>query len=244
MARIRSIKPEFWSDEKLSECSLSARLTFIGLWTFADDEGRLDFQPSRLRMQVYPCGTVSIEQLREYLGELTERSLIRFYEVDGREYLDIPNFTKHQKINRPTPSKLPKFSRKAHGVLTEDSLPEGRGREGIWRGGESSGKEGRGEARPVDNSAGNGRLNGRKPEDFSGENAPPEEPSSRRGVSAERKNGNFEEILEAVTKVLAAGGVKAGEYQRIGDMAGITPLQAEVAIRQLRDRGRLPGVAA
>lgn len=133
MARIRSIKPEFWSDEKLSECSLSARLLFIGLWSFADDEGRLEFSPARLRMQVFPCGTVRPASLTEWIGELTERSLIRRYVVDGREYLDIPNFAKHQRINRPTPSKHPPFSVSAQCGLTESSVStpsrKGTGRE-------------------------------------------------------------------------------------------------------------------
>lgn len=127
MARIRTIKPEFWSDEKLSECSLSARLTFVGLWTFADDQGRLEYQPARIRMQVYPCGSVTLAKLTEYLGELTEHSLIRRYVVDGKEYIDIPGFEKHQRINRPTPSRLPEYSVSAHGVVKEDSPLEGKG---------------------------------------------------------------------------------------------------------------------
>jgi len=133
VARIRTIKPEFWSDEKLSECSLSARLTFVGLISFADDEGRHEFSPARLRMQIYPCGSVTSAQFMEYTRELTERSLIRVYTVEGKDYLDIPNFAKHQKINRPTPSRLPEYSRKAHGSLTEASLTEGNGREGNGR---------------------------------------------------------------------------------------------------------------
>lgn len=130
MARIRTIKPEFWSDEKLTECSLSARLTFIGLWSFADDEGRMEFQPVRLKMQIFPCGTVALTKLTEYFGELTERSLIRRYVVDGKEFLDIPGFAKHQRINRPTPSRLPEHSLNTHGVLSEHSPLEGKGREG------------------------------------------------------------------------------------------------------------------
>lgn len=128
MARIRTIKPEFWSDEKLSECSLSARLTFIGLWSFADDQGRLEYQPSRLRMQIYPCGSVSVQALTEMLGVLTEHSLIRRYEVDGKSFIDIPGFEKHQRINRPTPSKLPEYSLSPHGVLREHSSLELEGK--------------------------------------------------------------------------------------------------------------------
>ena len=134
MARIRTIKPEFWSDEKLSECSVSARCLFIGLWSFADDEGRMEYQPARIRMQVFPCGSVTQGKLTEWLGELSEKSLIRIYVIDGKQYLDIPNFAKHQKINRPTASRLPVYSVSAHGELSEPSHLEGKGKgKGIVR---------------------------------------------------------------------------------------------------------------
>lgn len=128
MARIRSIKPEFWSDEKLSECSLSARLLFIGLISHVDDEGRMEFSPTRIRMQVFPCGKANQKQVIEWLEELNERSLIRGYMHESKQYLDIPGFSKHQKINRPTPSKLPK-------LLTESSLSAlaGKERKGMER---------------------------------------------------------------------------------------------------------------
>jgi hypothetical protein len=146
MARIRTIKPEFWTDEKLSECSLSARLLFVGLISHADDEGRLDYSPTRIRLQIFPCGKVSQNQLIEWLGELNEHSLIRAYRVDSKDYLDIPGFTKHQRINRPTPSRLPAFlkehSLSIHGALIsgmEGKGMEGNGTEGI--GGSAEGVE-------------------------------------------------------------------------------------------------------
>jgi len=162
MARIRTIKPEFWSDEKLSECSLSARLLFIGLISFADDEGRLEYSPQRIRMQVFPCGTVKLGALIDCIGELRDCSLIRLYTVESREFLDIPGFGKHQRINRPTPSKLPAFSVTAQPPLTESSLTPTAGGEGKGRELERNGREREGSlARP-------GRSPPRKrcPEDF------------------------------------------------------------------------------
>lgn len=143
MARIRTIKPEFWSDEKLSECSLSARLVFIGLISFADDEGRLEYSPARIRMQIFPCGSVKPAALTEWMGELSEHSLIRRYVVDFREYIDIPGFTKHQRINRPTPSKFPRYSASTHAPLTEPSVSPTAG----------SGREGKGSGRDHKNGA-------------------------------------------------------------------------------------------
>jgi hypothetical protein len=101
---------------------------FIGLWSFADDEGRMEYQPARVRMQIFPCGSVTLAKVREFIGELSEHSLIRTYTVDGKEFLDIPNFTKHQKINRPTTSKLPDYSLSTQCDITEDSPLELEGK--------------------------------------------------------------------------------------------------------------------
>jgi hypothetical protein len=45
MARIRTIRPEFWTSEQVTECSMPARLLFIGLWNFCDDGGRMPYSP-------------------------------------------------------------------------------------------------------------------------------------------------------------------------------------------------------
>ena len=39
MARIRTIKPEFWIDDVIVELPFETRLLFIGIWNFADDAG-------------------------------------------------------------------------------------------------------------------------------------------------------------------------------------------------------------
>jgi hypothetical protein len=104
MARIRSIKPEFWTDEKIVELSAFARLLFIGLWNFADDEGRMVYSEKRLKMQIFPADPV---ELSELIGEIRRESLVTVYAVDGIEYLQIKGFAKHQKVDRRSPSKLP-----------------------------------------------------------------------------------------------------------------------------------------
>lgn len=108
---------------------------------------------------------------------------------------------------------------------------------------EGTGTGGALDPNPVDNSTGGGEER-RAGEDFGGENSPPEEPSRRRGAAAERRNGDFEGINDAVSKLLAAGVCKPHEYREIGRHAHISALQAEIAVRQLRDRGRLPQASA
>jgi hypothetical protein len=104
MARIRSIKPEFWTDEKLAECSLGARLLFIGTWNFADDEGRMEYSPKRLKMQVFPGDNIEVTPLVE---ELRGHGLVIVYSTGNRDFLAIPNFRKHQRVDRPRASTIP-----------------------------------------------------------------------------------------------------------------------------------------
>lgn len=104
MARIRSVKPEFWTDEKVVELSFQARLLFIGLWNFADDEGRMVYSPKRIKMQVFPADSVDVSEL---VGEIQRNGMVQVYVVDGVEYLQINNFAKHQKIDKRSASKFP-----------------------------------------------------------------------------------------------------------------------------------------
>jgi hypothetical protein len=131
VARIRTIKPEFWTDEELTECSRDARLLFIGTWNFADDNGNLDRSAKQLKARVFPIDNIDCEPLIQEL--MTHRKLIE-YSVSGKKYLHIRGFAKHQVINRPsspqcpayeeslaTQAQLPDDSVSQSGVLTEDS---------------------------------------------------------------------------------------------------------------------------
>ena len=104
MARIRSIKPEFWTDEKVVELSAFARLLFIGLWNFADDSGRLRYSPKRIKMQILPGDDVDIGAL---LGEIEAQGLVTVYAVGDDRYLAIKNFDRHQKVDKRVESQLP-----------------------------------------------------------------------------------------------------------------------------------------
>lgn len=131
MARIRTIKPDFWTDETLTECSLSARLLFIGTWNFADDRGNLEASAKQLKMKIFPADNIDCKPL---LQELITHGLLTEYSVSGVSYLNIKGFVKHQVINRPSKSNIPDVelndnSVTTHGVLTEYSLTEGKGRD-------------------------------------------------------------------------------------------------------------------
>lgn len=131
MARIRSIKPEFWTDEKVVGLSPFARLVFIGLWNFVDDHGRAPCSPARLKMQILPADSVDLPQL---LAEISGAGLINIYAVDGKQFLHVCGFEKHQKIDKRAKSKYPDPPISAE---SPQIIPLDQGREGI--------KEGKGE---------------------------------------------------------------------------------------------------
>lgn len=137
MARIRTVKPEFWTDEKVVECSVTARLLFIGLWNFADDEGRIVDSPKQIKMKVFPGDDLKADDIHCLLTELSVNGLILRYAIDNKEYIQVVGWH-HQKINRVNKSKIPPPPKGIHGVLTESHPPEGKGRE----------KEGKGKETP------------------------------------------------------------------------------------------------
>lgn len=130
MARIRTIKPEFWTDERVVELDFWIRLLFIGLWNFADDEGRMVCSEKRIKMQIFPGDSPNI---RGGLDELSRVGLIDLYTVEDTEYLQIPTFLKHQRVDHPSRSKLPekpKEPRTSSPNARRTLAPEGKGREG------------------------------------------------------------------------------------------------------------------
>jgi len=93
MARSRNIKPGFFTNDELAECSAYARLLFAGLWTIADKEGRLDDRPKKIKALVLPFDTVDCDEL---LTQLHAKNFITRYSVEGSDYIQINNWKKHQ----------------------------------------------------------------------------------------------------------------------------------------------------
>lgn len=89
MARIRTIKPEFWTDSKIVELSYPARLLFIGSWNFTMcDDGHLPADPMALKLKVMPADPVDPIEL---VDELVQTGVMnRGSTTDGRPYLHVP----------------------------------------------------------------------------------------------------------------------------------------------------------
>jgi hypothetical protein len=149
MARIRTIKPSFFTSFAMAEHPLSTRLTFVGLWTYVDDEGRGPDDPRLVKAALWPLDDdVSVAKVEKDLVRLANAGQIIRYEFADRRYLQVTEWSQHQRINRPTPSVHPvpftigdvstsgglsEGSVNGHGGDTAGSLWEGNREQGTGR---------------------------------------------------------------------------------------------------------------
>ncbi|MFP8959323.1 hypothetical protein ACLIYP_01940 [Streptomyces nanhaiensis] len=109
MARIRTIKPEAFVSESLAEVSVNAERTFFGLLTQADDHGRFRDNAAIINGLLWPLRAEHTPvHAEEDLHQLAEAGLIcRYTGCDGRRYLHVVTWFEHQKIDKPSQSRLP-----------------------------------------------------------------------------------------------------------------------------------------
>jgi hypothetical protein len=132
MARIRTIKPEFWTSEQVVECSPIARLLFVGMWNFCDDGGNYPASAKTLKMQIFPGDDIAITQIESMIRELTGAGLLLEYAAKGRQYWNVTGW-KHQKIDKPSfkhPQPFDDDSTIIRRALDDCHPAEGKGREG------------------------------------------------------------------------------------------------------------------
>jgi hypothetical protein len=146
MARIRTIKPEFFRNLKLYnaevEEKLPLRVAFAGLWTSADREGRFKWIPETLKLDCLPYDDVNFSRV---LDALATRGYIIKYSVEGENFGYIPTWKIHQVINNrektsilPDPNNINNLTREAR--VPDENSEMKRGKE---RNMERKGKEGK-----------------------------------------------------------------------------------------------------
>ena len=141
MARIRTIKPEFFTDEVIASLDPLDRIAFVGLWAFADKAGRFEWKPRQLGVGILPYekGDFTLR-----LDRLVAAGLVVKYSVDGAAYGLVKNFLKHQKPHPteresviPEPTEITVIDTSNNGYQTVIStLDNGlitRGKEGKGR---------------------------------------------------------------------------------------------------------------
>ena len=130
MARARNIKPSFFQNEDLASLPPLARLFFVGLWTVADHKGCVEFRPKRLKVQLLPYDECDAEALAINL----ERSgFVRMYSVEGKAYLKVINFERHQnphKNERDSGSEIPDIDQRDDQVIDPKEITKNREQDG------------------------------------------------------------------------------------------------------------------
>ena len=101
MARNRVIKPKFWDDAKIGRLTRDARLLYIGLWNFSDDIGVVIGNSIWLKSKIFPYDQIQIQQFEKWMNELVINGFVCLLSYKGERFIYLPNFTRHQVINKP-----------------------------------------------------------------------------------------------------------------------------------------------
>lgn len=99
MARIRSIHPEFFTDDAVMEMTPWCQLMLIGIWTQCDDAGVFEWKPVVIKARVLPAADVKIADL---MAEAVAAKAIERFDVNGIAYGVVRNFCRFQKPKKPT----------------------------------------------------------------------------------------------------------------------------------------------
>ena len=129
MARQRFIWPSIWEDLDVASLSRDERLLFIGLFSLADDQGRIEADPRYLKGNIFRYDEdLTVEQvraMRDRIATVLHRS-VQLYTVDGRDYIQLKRWRRYQRPQYPKPSNLPpppdEDSTQIRGSLHESSV--------------------------------------------------------------------------------------------------------------------------
>lgn len=103
--RIRTIKPEFWTDSFMVNLPPIARLIFISLWSAADDHGLVQDEPERIAMLLMPKEDWTVfDDWLQFFEETNRISLMS--DDSGFTFYQINNWEKHQRVDRPSKSRI------------------------------------------------------------------------------------------------------------------------------------------
>lgn len=105
MSRIRTIKPDFFQNEKLSALPPEAHILAAGLLCYADDEGYFLANPKLIEAAIFPLRELSMS-LPVLLQKLIGINYIEIISANDRQYGRVVKFLEHQCVSHPSPSKL------------------------------------------------------------------------------------------------------------------------------------------
>jgi hypothetical protein len=165
MSRIRSIKPEFFRDEKLQDLEAEnpgqhIMLFFAGLWTVADKEGRFEWKPRTLKLDILPFLSCVPDVS---LMCLWDSGLIKKYKNGDKHYGLIVNFAKHQRITGKEGQEPAKYPEPIDFIDPNIGDTPGTHPGHTWDTIEITGREGKGREQEREQERGVGKTKSRQP---------------------------------------------------------------------------------
>jgi len=144
MAKIRSIKPETWEDEKFGKLKRDCRLLYIGMWNFCDDQGVIKSNVTYLKSRIFPYDEeLRAVDIKSWLDALADARMLIPFSYNNEGYYVIRTFRSHQIIDKryakySVPEKFCNSILSSHNVTTwgthgehmVDTSQERRGEEG------------------------------------------------------------------------------------------------------------------
>lgn len=116
----RIIKESICSSDDMASLSWFEQMLFIRLIVTADDYGRMDARASIIRGRLFPLDDVTVKTIEAGLAKLSTAGMIYLYEVEGKPYLQLTAWSRHQSPPRAKVSKHPSPD-DADGPLREDA---------------------------------------------------------------------------------------------------------------------------
>ena len=103
----RMIDPAFWQSETMAELTRDQRLLFIGLFSNADDQGRMRAHGALIRSMVFPYDDIELDEIENDLQAIAAKECIHLFDVEGKRCLQIINWWKYQSPQWAYSSKIP-----------------------------------------------------------------------------------------------------------------------------------------
>lgn len=114
MARIRSVKPELRTSKVVTAWPFDLRYFWVLLWGYLDDYGRGQDIAKTIAGDCYPLDdAITAKTVERWLSILATKPAGRDdaplcrYEILGNRYIHAVNWKEHQRVNRPTRSRIP-----------------------------------------------------------------------------------------------------------------------------------------
>lgn len=114
----RIIKESICTSEEIDRLSAFHEIFFYRLIVNCDDYGRMDARPKILASKLFPLKDIRAGQIEDALRALTSAELVILYTVDGKPFLQMKTWNRHQTIR----AKNPKYPAPESGVIADESI--------------------------------------------------------------------------------------------------------------------------